>query len=173
MKKVLFIMMLFCSLSCMGQNSNVINVTTLQPTLGTAADSVGWIVGGIQTITNATKFPGYGGRLVSITATDKSNVKPALDVYFFSQRPDSGTYTNHTAFVADSTDMHSYLGRVRIAAADWVTISTYATYTSAVYNFATYTSGTTTSIYAIIVATALYTPTTTKDLVFKIGTSQN
>lgn len=168
-----FLMCMMLYTTSFGQASNTINVVNIVPTLGVAADSIGWVVGGIQTLSSVMRYDGWGGTLISFTGSDKKNNKPALDFYVFSQSPAHGTYTNHTAYVSDSTDMSHYLCKIHVVASDWTTQSTYATLAGTAYSYAVQATGSNGNLYVIIVATVLYTPTTTKDLTFSFGIRQN
>jgi hypothetical protein len=92
-------------------------VVKVVPTISTSAYSIGFSLGGIQTITNAVGTKGTG-ILESLIVFDKANQGKKMDIYIFDATPSGASTTDHAAF-AFGTDGFKCLGRVSIVLADW------------------------------------------------------
>jgi hypothetical protein len=96
-------------------------VIKANPTISTSAYSAGFTVGAIQTLANAFTSQSTG-ILESLILLDKSNQKAPMDILLFDANPTNATTTDHATFVI-STDDLKVIGRVSVAAGDYVTIA--------------------------------------------------
>lgn len=92
----------------------------INPTISTAAYSAGFVVGGIQTLTNAFTAK-HTGILESVTLLDKSAQNAPMDLLVFQVTPAAATTADHGAF-AWSTDNLNLIARVSIMAGDYVAV---------------------------------------------------
>jgi hypothetical protein len=84
--------------------------------LGAAATS------GVVVLTNAMRLSGGTGLLQSVVIYDDDNEKSPITLMFFNAAPASGTYTGNGALALSTGDKATYLGRVDIAATDYLTV---------------------------------------------------
>ena len=90
------------------------NITTSNGVAYAAGDNIG----GIQTLTNFLRVAGLTGVLQSIVLWSKENQKPNLYIDFWSASP-AGTFTDNSPQII-AGDESTHLGRVEIAASDWL-----------------------------------------------------
>lgn len=150
------------------KTSAVREVISVTPVINTVQYSSGYAVGGKQTLAAglATALP---VELDSLVIIDKGDEKAVLDLLFFDADPSAATITNNSAF-AFSTDIAKLIGRVHIAAEDYVTYDSIATV--ALKNIGLLLKPTATSLYVAVVTTG--TPTyAVGDLIFKYGFKQS
>ena len=143
--------------------SDFFTYTITQVTNASAYDA-GDSVGGKITITNAVGDKGGFTTLKSIHVIDKGNQKAVLEILFFNSDPAAATITDDVAFVY-STDINKQIGRVSIAAADYVTLNSLATANLGSINKVLAASSESNSLYAVIVTTGTPTYISTGDIV--------
>lgn len=94
-------------------------------TVDTAAYQAGDCVGGKITLTDAMRVAGGSGVLQSLTVTDVSNTKPALELLIFNSDPTAATLTDQAA-IALSTDVSKVIHRIPIYTSDYTTVASVA-----------------------------------------------
>lgn len=109
----------------LGQVGGHTALVTPSITVDTAVYASGDVVGGKLTLANAMRVTGGTGVLQSLMILDRSNQKPAGDVFIFDSDPTNGTYTDNGA-VSFGTDDLKLLGRINISASDYVTANSKA-----------------------------------------------
>ena len=141
-------------------------IIQITPLINTVAYSVGDTIGGLMTISNAYDGIGAAAVLQSITVFDKANQSAAIDFLFFNA---SGTVpSNNNAFTWNSADYVKFLGRARVAAADYITLNGRAI--ASVYPIGLVLQGNAThALYVVAVAQGTPTYATTSDLIFSFG----
>lgn len=96
--------------------SNNISVT---PTISATAYTSGFQLGGIMTLTNATRYDSNTGigttYLMSTTIIDRSGTSPVVEIWFFNASP-TLVSTNHVAFNIASANMANVVGAVSLGA---------------------------------------------------------
>lgn len=101
-------------------------VITLTPDL--AADSVaattayssGDVIGDHLTVSKAVLDTKGTALLQSLTVLDKANQKSALDLIFFNEEPAASYGANNSAYGLNDSDLSKVIGRISVAAADYV-----------------------------------------------------
>lgn len=102
------------------------DLITITPTLQIAGAYVAnEVVGGIQTLANAMRVPNGRGLFESLMVFDHANQKAAFNIFLFDQLP-VGTYADHVAFTMGATDGPKCLGVAQVAAADYITVGSFA-----------------------------------------------
>ena len=132
----------------MGGNTVVITPTI---TVDTAIYAAGDSIGGKITLTDAMRVSGGSGVLSGLTLLDRSNQKPALEIFIFDSDPTNATITDQSAF-AFSTDDLKVIAKIVVTSTDWTTINSKATAELANLNRVVKASGSA-NLYAAIVAT--------------------
>ena len=131
-----------------GGNTVVITPTI---TVDTAAYAAGDSIGGKITLSNAMRESGGTGVLSGLMLIDRSNQKPALEIFLFDSDPSAATITDNAAFVF-STDDLKVIAKIVVASTDWTTINSTATAELANLNRMVKASGSR-NLFAAIVAT--------------------
>lgn len=98
---------------------------TINPAVDTAAYASGNLLFAKTQINNLPFAETYFAELTSLTLTDNANQKSAIDLLFFDDNPDIGATLN-AVFSWGTTGFGMCVGRVRIDAADYVTIGSKA-----------------------------------------------
>ncbi len=151
-----------------GEVGTPADVITVTPTVSASPDySIGDAVGGKQTLTSAARVSGGKVVLQSLTLIDKANQKKALTVLFFDSDPTAATITDNSAFVF-STAISKYIGRVDIAATDYVTVDSIALVSLGAIGKAMKASGSA-NLFVAVVAVEALNLATTSDLIFGYG----
>jgi hypothetical protein len=146
--------------------------TTIKDTTAVStspAYSDGDCVGALRTLANAVTTSGGTGILESVTILDRANQKAGVEIYLFDANPTGATITDNAAFVF-STDDLKVIGRVSVAAGDYVTHNSKATATIKGIGLALKLNATT-SMYAAVVlngSTPTYAATTDVQITFGI-----
>ena len=150
-----------------GQHNPAI-VISKTPTVSASPDySAGDAVGGLQTLTVATRVAGGKVKLQSVTVLDAANQKAAMTLLFFESEPTAATITDNAAF-AWSTDNTKCIGKINVAAADYETIDSKAVATVRGLNLIMQSNGTA-NLYVAVVTTGTPNLASTSDLVFLYG----
>lgn len=122
------------------------------------------VFGGELVLANATRI---AGGYTMLTDIFMSNAAPAVpfagDIFFFNADP-AGTYTDNGAFPSLSTDVAKLVGKVTVAAGDWITHGGYGTAHIKNINIRM-KSAATTSLWAVMVTTAAVDLAATSDFV--------
>lgn len=147
------------------------NVVQITPTISTSAYTAGDAVGGKQTIANAVRTPGTA-ILDSISITDISNQKAALEILIFNADPSATTITDNAALAINSADITKIIARISIASGDYVAIGTLAVATVKGLGIALKAASGTT-LYAAVMTTGTPTYAGTSDLTFSHGFLQD
>lgn len=92
---------------------------TVTPTIDTGIHTAADVVVGPTVVSLAGSATG-GGVLKQVALADADNEKAALTLLFFKALP-TGTWTPNAAPVPSDADRLNFLGKVEIAAADYVT----------------------------------------------------
>ncbi len=149
-------------------------VISVSPTVTAGAYAAGQSFGGKQTLTGAVLWTSGVAKLTSLVVTDKGNQKPVLDILLFNSDPAAATVTDNGAF-AFSTDIAKVVGRVRVSAADYVTVDSKAIAVVPVSGLPPQillASGGT-PLYAVaVVVSGTPTPASTSDITFRYGLEQ-
>ena len=104
-------------------SSQAINII---PTITTSAGiySSGDNIGGLLTLSNATRIIGGTCMLDSIHVRDNLNQSAALSILLFSSSPATGaTITDNAAFVYGTTAFTKQIGIINVAALDYTTFN--------------------------------------------------
>lgn len=145
---------------------------TATPTVSTTpAYTAGDTIGSKITLANAVLISGAEASLKSLTITDKSNQKPALEVVIFNADPAGSTFTDNAALVIAAADATKVIARVTVAAGDWVTIGGIGVATVAVDRVLAASGGTT--LYAALQAAGTPTFVSTTDITVRFGLEQH
>lgn len=102
-------------------SSTLIDIT---PTLDTSAYASGDTLFLANTLTNVMNDTGGTAILESICVIDKANQKQAIDLIFLDVTPASSFGAANAAYAMADSDAVNILGRISIAAADYVSSST-------------------------------------------------
>ena len=141
----------------------------VQPTVSTSpAYAAGDCVGGKQTLTNAIRVAGNGSILNTINVYDSANQKAAISILFFDADPTAATITDNAAFTI-STDTSKLVGKIDIAAADYVTINTRAYACKNALSLGPLLPSSGKNLYAVVVTSGTPTYAATTDLIFTYG----
>lgn len=131
----------------------------ISPAITTSASpaySIGDVVGGKITLTNAVRVSGGSGVLQSLLVKDTTNQKAALTILIFNADPSNGTYTDNGAITLNATDATFIIRKINVAASDYETVGTTAIADISAIN-KTVKAASGTSLFALIVTTG--TPT--------------
>ena len=137
-------------------------ILTLTPTLDTNAYSAGDTVGadsdGNGLWMKALDHGGGVGALHSLTLIDRENQKAALDILFFNDEPTGATITDNAAFDWGAGNAEAKcIGRLRVAAADYITYDSKAVATLSAIGINLEATNAKGRVYVVIVAVG--TPT--------------
>jgi hypothetical protein len=88
------------------------------------AYSIADVIGAVNTVSEVAADSGMAVILESICVIDLTNQKSALDIYFFSEAPANTVGADNAAYVLNDADAPFLLGRINIAAANYVSSST-------------------------------------------------
>jgi hypothetical protein len=152
-----------------GGKTTAIKDTTAVST--TPAYTSGDAVGAKRTLTNVFLSSGGTAILESITVLDRANQAAALEIIFFDSDPTNATITDNAAFVY-STDDLKVLGRVSVAASDYVTLNSKAIATLKGIGL-TLKGNATTSLFVAVVTTGTPTYAATTDVQITFGFLQD
>lgn len=142
-------------------------------TFDTAAYASGDNMGGKITLTGAVRKGGGSAVLSDITVLNNDGTKPTFNIIIFSQDPTAATITDNAAFVI-STDIQYVQAIIPVYTVDYIGSNTpkYASIQTGNIILQE-TSGSSTSLYAAIVATAANDLTAATDLRLKFGFIQD
>lgn len=137
------------------------------PTVTASTYTSGFVVGGIMTFANALPAGTFNGVLESITLKFKASVQTgSFAVALFTASP-TGTYTDHAAPTFGATDNPLLLGIYKM------TSNTSSLGTHTIYNLDNINKqivGSSTSIYAVVIATATSVAmASTSDMSLQLG----
>lgn len=144
--------------------------TVLQPTVTVStspAYTAGDVVGGEIVLTGAVRKVSGTGVFQSLTVFDVSNQKPALTILVFNADP-AGTYTDNGAFAFNASDYAKLLGKISVAATDYVTLDSKAIASPAIQPFCI-ASATTQNLWLVMVVSTTPTFAATTDLRLTVG----
>lgn len=95
--------------------SGLLSVLTNVPVVEITPDySTGDLVGGKQSLLNATKFTGGGGLIQSVVLLDAAKLSINKDVFFFDSDPTGTTFTENGALVVADADLAKLIGIAQI-----------------------------------------------------------
>lgn len=147
-------------------NTNSVVIILQHPTISTAAYQTGFVVGGLQTLSNALSSR-QTGILNSLRVLDRSNQRAPLDVILFSSQPTAAATVDHAAF-SFSTDDLKVIAIISILTTDYVTVGGKALATAPnLGQSLAVPSGTT--LYAVAVTSGTPIYTTATDIQFVWG----
>ena len=133
----------------------------LNPTVDTAIYAAADIVGGIQTIANWARVTAGAARLRGITTWTEDGEIFQYTILFFSATPSGGTYADQGPATWAAGDFGTFLGKVTVVTADYVTLGgDGVAFTAADMPLPVAA----TSLFALIFATATPTFAATTDL---------
>ena len=135
-----------------------------------SAYAAGNNIGGLLTYANALRTPRQSGILENVTIMDRGNQKSAMDLLIF-KAPPGGAFTDKSAYTPVTGDDALLIGRVTIAAADWVTYGSKALVTEAALGIAISSTGP--NLYCALISQGTPTYATTTDLVINLGILQD
>ena len=143
-----------------GGTTQIIHVT---PTIQATPDySLNDCIGTFQTLTNGMRKSSGTGVIQSITVVDISNQKQPIDIIVLNFIP-TGTFTDNSAPVWDSADYNRILGRIPIAAVDYVTYAGVGVATINPKQFGVWGNATA-NLYFLLIAGATINFASTSDL---------
>lgn len=96
------------------------NITTpaisqqFTPTVTASAYTSGFSMGGLLTVTGATRGPFAGGLIQAATVSFKSNVVPALDLILFNASPTGSTTADFGAVAIVAADLAKVIGVIHL-----------------------------------------------------------
>lgn len=82
--------------------------------------SVDEVIDGVKEVTGVVNDSKGSCLLKSITVLDKEDQKSDLDIYFFNEAPVTTVGADNAAFALADSDLAKVIGKVNIAAADYV-----------------------------------------------------
>ena len=94
----------------------------VNPTVDTAIYAALDIVGGIQTIANWARVTGGAARLRGISTWCEDGELFQYSILFFSATPSGGTYVDQGPVTWAATDFTTFLGKVDVVTANYVTL---------------------------------------------------
>lgn len=144
-------------------------VIHLAYTVQAAAYADGDVVGSVTELPNAVRNAGGGALLKSLVVTDAADQKAALDVYFFRQAPATTVGADNAAFALADSDLPVLLGRIRVAAADYLTAGGNAEATLKNIDLLLQAYPKTTSVYVLVVSRGAPTYAATTNLKLNFG----
>lgn len=148
----------------------------ITPTVTETAYSSGDCCGGLQTVGAVrSDMAGFGGLINSFMLASKQGATNAFTIYIFSAKPSSSTFTDTDSVSLNAADVDKLvLAPFSLTpAAPAGTTVTFAQESDIGAEFANQDSPNTVYLYVAIVAGGSYTPTSTTDLVAKIGVTQD
>jgi hypothetical protein len=133
----------------------------------TPAYTAGDLVGGKLDLSMALGKGNYSAELQGLVVVEKGIQKSALDIVFFNANPSATSFTDNTAFAVAAADVAKVIGIVSVAQADYISISTtlsVATIKKSSLRMVLKNVGSTSALYAAVIARGTPTYTTTTDL---------
>lgn len=132
------------------------------------------IIGGKLTLTEAVRTEYGSGILQAITITDDDNEKAAFDILIFDSDL-GGTTTDNGAWTMGAGDLASCLGRITVAATDYVTMVTGSAAVASIRNIGlpVRVNEASRKLYALIIATGTPTYTAATDLTVRFHILQD
>jgi hypothetical protein len=154
-----------------GGNSDIVKVGITGST--TPAYSLNDVVGGKLTITSAMRINNGKGTLQDIVLVDTAAVHPPLEILLFSQDPTGGTYTDNAAFALNTTDAGNLIDSFTLSVSDWKQLGGTNLWLARVdpskMGRVVEATGSNANLYAVLVATATFTLTSTTQLRIAFG----
>lgn len=86
--------------------------------------SSGDVLGAVNTIAGAVNDSKGVAKLDTIIVLDKANQKSDIDLVFFDSAPDNSIGADNAAYALNDADLSKVVGRVSVAAANYVSSST-------------------------------------------------
>jgi hypothetical protein len=83
---------------------------TATPTVTAGAYSSGYVVGGLISLSGATRTNSGSGLIQTVEVTVKTALTAPYDVLFFDTQPTNGTYTDNAAFALNTSDAPFLVG---------------------------------------------------------------
>lgn len=131
-------------------------------------------IGGILPLLNCVLAPIGTGILESLVVTDASNQKAVLEVLVFDTLPAGGTYVDNGALALSVADLSHLLAWVHVAAADYLTVGSYAVANVAGLNRVVQVAATNgTTLWALVFTTGTPTYAAASDLKLRFGFQKN
>lgn len=143
------------------------NYVTLQqstPTVQAAAYAAGAVIGGLITLTTATRLAGGGGLIQSVAASFTSGVLPNIDVIYFNASPTGSTVTDRVAVAIVAADMAKIIGIAHLTDATLVG-AVAPSYVQSGQNAMPFGIASGNAIYAAVVTRTAITLTSTTDMI--------
>ncbi len=155
-------------------SSDIITITPALASFATPYSSAD-VLGAVNTVTNAVSFKKGTAILESVVAIDLANQKSAIDLLFFDTLPATTVGDDNAALALVDADARGLLGRVSIAAADWVTAtgSGNAEVTYKAIGLLVKALAGTQDIYMLAVSRGTPTYGTATDLIIRLGFLQD
>lgn len=138
-----------------------------------AAYASGDVIGAVTELAGAVLDFNNTGVLLSLCMTDATNTKAAVDVYFFRSAPVTTVGADNAAFALADSDLPLLLGRVGVAAADFVTAGPNAEATERGLSLVLKSAAGSKSIYYCLVARGSITLAAVTDLRIAVGILQD
>lgn len=98
-------------------------VTTVPLTITAGAYTLGYCVGGKQTLASFARVSGGSGMNIGVVVTDLAKQDAALGIIFFSSDPSATTFTDNAALDIADADLPKVIGTVRVLASDYQDLS--------------------------------------------------
>lgn len=105
-------------------NRRRLKLQVVTPTVDTSAYGTGDVISTVQELTNAVAEAGGIAELRSLVVSDESNQKSAIDLVFFDENPVNSIGADNAAYALNDADAPKVVGRITVAAADYVSSST-------------------------------------------------
>ncbi len=147
-----------------------VRVTATPTVTASSAYATGNTLGGLLTISGATRIAAGSGVIQSVVLNLKSAQTTATDVIFFSANPSGTTVTDKTAVAVAVADFDKILGAVSVS--NWTNTGTTSVGTAANVGLP-FALASGTSIYAILVTRGTPTFTATTDVSLSIRILQD
>lgn len=155
------------------QAGGLSDVIQVRPTISTLIYAANDIVGGLLTLTNAVRSSGSTALLESICIFDEDNEKAALEIVFFNANPTASTTADQGGLTVHAGDVTKVIGRVTIAAADYVTVATGKAIAQVSGLARLMKASGSANLYCVVLATGTPTYTGADDLIFNFGFLQD
>lgn len=153
--------------------STVITITPNAASFATPYSS-GDVIGGVNSVPGTVNNPGGPATLDSVIVLDKANQKADLDLVFFNAVPANSIGADNAAYALNDADLAKVIGRVTVAAADYVSSSTNnAEATKRDLRLLLQAAAHVTTIYCAVIARAAATYGSASDLSVKLGFRQD
>lgn len=81
-------------------------------------------VGGVLTLTGASRVSGKATTLTRVSVLDAANQKKQLELVFFNANPSASTFTDNAAPVIHANDQAKFVGRITINSSDYISVGT-------------------------------------------------